>query len=157
MRIEELRIEQTDLNTRRMLDLMAVSSIKGEGMPLYLHVIIRILRDLRMEQQKSETLFNYGKFKQMIQQETTLKEGQLAPLQQRLETLESFMVKTQATACDNLPSKPKAGPVSKKTKSRKKETEWMKGTDWMPQVRLSCHRKKRFANQQVIGCSAHYR
>lgn len=130
MHIEELMIEETDLNTQRMLDLMAVSSIKSDGMPLYLHVITRILREMRIEQQRSHTPFNYRKFKQMIQQEQTLKEGQLAPLQQRLETLESFMVKTQAAACDILKGKPKSGTASKIPKSTKR------GTHWGPKVRL---------------------
>ena len=129
MRVEELRIDQTDLNTRRMLDLMAVSSIKGEGMPLYLHVISRILRDLRMEQQKSDSPFNYGKLKSMIQQQQTLKEGQTAPLQQRLETLESFMVRTQTSEYDV--SSGKTGSSRKKS-SKLRDT----GTKWLAKVQF---------------------
>ncbi|KAI6080548.1 hypothetical protein F4821DRAFT_251326, partial [Hypoxylon rubiginosum] len=45
--IEELRIHETDLNTRRMMDLMAVK--EGGSMSLYFHVVNRILRDLRLE------------------------------------------------------------------------------------------------------------
>ncbi len=45
--IEELRFNESDLNTKRMLDLMAVNS--SHGMPLYMSVINRILRELRIE------------------------------------------------------------------------------------------------------------
>lgn len=93
--VEELRLNQTELNTQRMLNLMAISSIGDNGMPLYLQVVIRILRDLRIEQQRTGSHFDYGSFKRRIDEEA-FKEGQLAPLQQRLETLESFMVRKQA-------------------------------------------------------------
>lgn len=75
------------------MDLMAVSSIQG-GMPLYLHVAQRILRELRTEEQSLGTTFNYREFKRRLMDET-LAVGQLQPLTQRLETLESFMVKEQ--------------------------------------------------------------
>ncbi|KAG8664538.1 uncharacterized protein FPOAC1_013319 [Fusarium poae] len=86
--VKELRISQSDLNTRRMLDLMAISSIKGGGMPLYLHVVSRILRDMRIAQQQTNSAFNYKAFKTAISTEP-LTEGQLLPLQQRLETLKA--------------------------------------------------------------------
>jgi hypothetical protein len=79
-----------------MLDLMAVSSVQG-SLPLYLHVVIRILRDLRVSQQQSGTGFNYAKFKMDLDAQT-LTDAQLAPLKQRLDTLESFMVSDQARA-----------------------------------------------------------
>ncbi|KKP00657.1 hypothetical protein THAR02_07246 [Trichoderma harzianum] len=75
--VEELRINQSDLNTKRMMDLMA-----------------RILRELRTEEQSNGTTFNYREFKRRLMDET-LAVGQLQPLTQRLETLESFMVKEQ--------------------------------------------------------------
>ncbi|KAK6221198.1 hypothetical protein QIS74_04927 [Colletotrichum tabaci] len=50
VKIDALNLSDQDLNTRRMLDLMAV----GEGgMPLYLHVVNRVLRDMRLEQQRN--------------------------------------------------------------------------------------------------------
>ncbi|RKF63884.1 putative p-loop containing nucleoside triphosphate hydrolase [Erysiphe neolycopersici] len=93
VKIEPLRINQTDLNTKRMLDLMAVNSDDG-SMPLYLHSISRILRELRTEQQKSNLPFNYSDFKRAVQQCTMLP-GQIGPLNQRLDTLKSFMPKSQ--------------------------------------------------------------
>ncbi|KAL6922624.1 hypothetical protein FSST1_006650 [Fusarium sambucinum] len=95
--VERLRINQADLNTQRMLDLMAVSSVKGGSLPLYLHVVSRILRDMRIKQQSNNSTFDYATFKFLVSRED-LKEGQMVPLQQRLETLESFMVPAQTSA-----------------------------------------------------------
>ncbi|CEI67738.1 hypothetical protein FVEN_g9546 [Fusarium venenatum] len=94
--VERLRINQADLNTQRMLDLMAVSSVKGGSLPLYLHVVSRILRDMRIKQQSNNSTFDYTDFKALVSRED-LKEGQMVPLQQRLETLESFMVPAQTS------------------------------------------------------------
>ncbi|KAL2135021.1 hypothetical protein VTI74DRAFT_10058 [Chaetomium olivicolor] len=127
IKIEELRLNESDLNTKRMLDLMAVTT--GGTLPLYLHVVQRILRDLRIEQQKSGKGFNYSAFKKSLAAEN-LSEMQLAPLKQRLETLESFMVESQATAFNMF--------------GRQKTTSTAKGTSWAPQnshltiVDLSC-------------------
>ncbi|PTB43534.1 hypothetical protein M441DRAFT_135575 [Trichoderma asperellum CBS 433.97] len=126
VKVETLRINQADLNTKRMMDLMAVSSVQG-GMPLYLHVVQRILRDLRIEQQDNNTTFNYRKFKDRLLNED-LAAGQLAPLQQRLDTLESFMVKEQVANSSNKSAKRNMG----------------KGIDWEPKagqltiIDLSC-------------------
>ncbi|KAM0486215.1 hypothetical protein ACHAPX_000919 [Trichoderma viride] len=126
VQVETLRINQSDLNTKRMMDLMAVSSVQG-SMPLYLHVVQRILRDLRIEQQQKSTTFNYLEFKTRLMRED-LATGQLVPLQQRLETLESFMVKEQVINV--------AGKAVKQSVGR--------GIDWKPKagqltiIDLSC-------------------
>ncbi|PHH53299.1 hypothetical protein CFIMG_002051RA [Ceratocystis fimbriata CBS 114723] len=88
--VQELRFSQDNLNTKRMLNLMVASS--GGRMPLYLHTVMRILRELRISQQQRGGAFNYQEFKNAIKAQPFTKE-QSAPLQQRLETLESFMVK----------------------------------------------------------------
>lgn len=72
-----------------MLDLMAVSHENGP-MPLYLHAINRILRELRIEQQETNQSFNYATFKRRVAA-SKMTEAQLGPLTQRLDTLESFM------------------------------------------------------------------
>ncbi|KAM0279718.1 hypothetical protein ACHAQH_004409 [Verticillium albo-atrum] len=93
VQVEALQLGDGDLNTRRMIDLMAV----GEGsMPLYMHIVNRILRDLRIEQQKTGQRFDHARFKDELMR-TELTVMQLAPLKQRLETLESFMPKKQST------------------------------------------------------------
>ena len=127
--MDELRLSQSDLNTKRMLDLMAVASVAK--MPLYLHVASRILRDMRVEQQRTNSGFNYSTFKMRLEAENLTKE-QLAPLKQRLDTLESFMVEDHAKVYDmfgrdNKGKKPK--------KERKPDRN--AGTSWHPAVRTS--------------------
>ncbi|PHH89879.1 hypothetical protein CDD83_5052 [Cordyceps sp. RAO-2017] len=131
--VEELRFDESDLNTKRMLDLMAISSVQGGGMPLYLHVVTRILRDLRRaEQQQRTTHFHYKAFRDAVAKED-LTPGQLAPLQQRLDTLESFMVEQQVRTAT------KAGQTAVKAPSGPTQ-----GNDWTPKARqltivdLSC-------------------
>lgn len=98
-----------------MQNLMAVNSNSAHGLPLYLSVINRILHEQRVEQQAKNTTFNYAKFKRAIDN-VTLTDTQLAPPQQRLETLESFMVQKQALAYDLF--KTKAVAKDKSTNSR---------------------------------------
>lgn len=88
--VEPLRIREQDLNTKRMGDLMAVTS--GEKMPLYMHVVNRILRELRIAQQHNGTKFSYKAFMDMLKKED-LTDHQRVPLDQRLDNLESFMAK----------------------------------------------------------------
>ena len=103
-----------------MLDLMAVSHDDGP-MPLYMHAVYRILREMRTEQQESNTSFSYSKFKTLLA-ETTMTPGQLGPLSQRLETLESFMPDTQIRA---------AGRMTLKKESK---ASIQHGNDWTPKV-----------------------
>ena len=96
VQIEPLLINQSNLNTKRMLDLMAVNQEDGP-MPLYLHAIYRILRDMRVAQQQANSSFNYGEFKRQVEA-SSMTPAQQAPLNQRLDTLESFMPKSQTSA-----------------------------------------------------------
>lgn len=100
-----------------MLDLMAVGQDNGP-LPLYMHTVQRILREMRVEQQNLGAGFDYAGFKGKIL-DSGLTPGQLEPLKQRLDTLESFMPPQQVFP----------------TPGRKiKAKRW--GSDWMPQV---CH------------------
>jgi hypothetical protein len=92
VKVEPLILREVDLNTKRMLDLMAVSRDDGP-MPLYLHAIYRILRDMRIAQQNAKATFSYAEFKRQVM-DTPMTPAQLGPLNQRLDTLESFMSKT---------------------------------------------------------------
>lgn len=77
-----------------MLDLM-VAVTRGDGpMPLYLHAVNRILREMRIEQQELGTGFSYETFKDRVD-DTDMTPAQLSPLTQRLDTLESFMPNTE--------------------------------------------------------------
>ena len=75
---------------------MAVSRSDGP-MPLYLHAVNRILREMRIEQQEMGTGFSYATFQDRIAR-TEMTPAQLSPLTQRLDTLESFMPNTQTGA-----------------------------------------------------------
>jgi hypothetical protein len=118
--VEPLRINQSDLTTKRMLDLMAVSSENGP-MPLYLHAINRILRELRIEQQETSGSFNYVKFKKRVMA-SDMSPAQLGPLNQRLDTLESFMPAWQ-TEMDE-----------KKVVNMPKKITKLVGNDWSVKV-----------------------
>ncbi|KAI0103289.1 hypothetical protein GGR51DRAFT_549945 [Nemania sp. FL0031] len=88
--IEALRLDQTDLNTKRMLELMAFERTQ----PLYAQVVQRILRDMRLDQQAKGGGFKYREFIQQLESER-LSPDQKRGLQQRLDTLQSFMVPEQ--------------------------------------------------------------
>ncbi|KAF9878341.1 hypothetical protein CkaCkLH20_04379 [Colletotrichum karsti] len=105
--IEPLKLSDKDLNTKRMNDLMAVGVGDG-GVPLYVHVVNRILRDMRMHQQEYDTGFSYTIFKRHLDN-ADLTPAQRGPLSQRLDTLESFMVKENEKSID---WKPKAGQLT---------------------------------------------
>lgn len=119
--IEPLSIREQDLTTKRMMDLMAVK--KGETMPLYMHVVNRILRELRLRQQQTGGSFDYRAFKQLLARED-LTESQRVPLSQRLETLESFMAPPQQETATPVKKKKAAGAAMAKPA----------GNDWSPQA-----------------------
>ncbi|KAE8548237.1 hypothetical protein EYB25_010031 [Talaromyces marneffei] len=126
--VEPLQIDQSSLNTKRMLDLMAVGQEKGP-IPLYMHTVQRILREMRLLQQETDSGFDYYMFKKKLLGADLLP-SQLEPLKQRLETLESFMPHQQVRLAQN----------SKKSKGKAQ----MKGSSWTPKpsqltiVDLSC-------------------
>ncbi|KAK7715199.1 hypothetical protein SLS64_003897 [Diaporthe eres] len=127
--IEPLSIREQDLTTKRMMDLMAVR--KGETMPLYMHVVNRILRDLRLRQQQTGGSFDYRAFKAMLANED-LTDSQKVPLTQRLETLESFMAPTQDSATKK--KKKTAGAAEAKPAGN----EWLPHPGQLTIVDLSC-------------------
>ncbi|KAF5522028.1 hypothetical protein CGCA056_v006887 [Colletotrichum aenigma] len=109
VKIEPLKLSDDDLNTRRMNDLMAVG--ESGSKPLYMQVVNRILRDMRLEQQNTGLGFSYDKFRKYLALED-LTPGQLNPLNQRLDTLESFMVKGGGFVDDTIDWKPKSGQLT---------------------------------------------
>lgn len=133
VQIEPLRINQSDLNTKRILDLMAVSHDDGP-VPLYMHTIYRILRDMRMEQQERGITFDYSTFKRRILA-TDLTPSQLGPLKQRLDTLESFMPQAQTGSSQ---TDEKANWKGKEKKGKAKASE-RQGNNWTSVVRINIH------------------
>ncbi|KAL7758485.1 hypothetical protein ACKLNR_010912 [Fusarium oxysporum f. sp. zingiberi] len=131
--VQELRFSQDDLNTKRMLNLMVASPGQGDKMPLYLHTVMRILRELRIKQQQRGGGFNYQEFKNAMKAANLTKQ-QSAPLHQRLETLESFMVKQDA---------PAEGPKGKKGEGKaalknQGKVDWTPVSGQLTIVDLSC-------------------
>jgi hypothetical protein len=98
-----------------MLDLMAVDRDNG-AVPLYLHTVQRILREMRLLQQSAGSQFDYQDFKSRVLCSGLLP-GQLEPLKQRLDTLESFMAPQQASASYQMNGKSKNA-----------------GSSWIPKV-----------------------
>lgn len=103
VKVEELRLKESDFNTTRMMDLMAISS--GNTVPLYMSVVNRLIREQRIKH-KGDTKFDYLDFKMRLG-EQNLTDAQLLPLTQRLDTLESFMVDCPAKELDIAPSRSK--------------------------------------------------
>jgi hypothetical protein len=116
--VEPLQIDQANLNTKRMLDLMAVGQDSGH-IPLYMHTVQRILREMRILQQKSGSRFDYKDFKKRILGSGLLP-GQMEPLKQRLDMLESFMPPQQAA-------------LDKKGKGKQADSQGA-GSNWTPKV-----------------------
>lgn len=116
-----------------MNTLMGVNKLQGNGgsLPLYMSVIERILRELREKQQETGLPFNYRTFKEEVKK-AALTDAQLGPLQQRLETLESFMVERQAKAL-NIFVKGKKGKGFR-AKEEKVKKGPVRGNDWTPKV-----------------------
>ena len=90
-------------------------------MPLYLHTVYRILRDMRIEQQEAGMAFDYQSFKRRLT-DTAMTPTQLGPLNQRLDILESFMPKGQ-TAIEQI-----------FMRKREKQGAARNGNDWISVV-----------------------
>jgi hypothetical protein len=127
IRVEPLKINQTDLNTERMIKLMAV---KQADMPLYMHTIIRMLGDMRKDEQESGKPFNYAAFRKSLD-EAEMATAQMGPLNQRLAALESFMPANQTTTIGN---SPKGKNKGKKKEDQKKKSKSLSGNNWIPEV-----------------------
>ncbi|KAJ5949974.1 hypothetical protein N7454_001558 [Penicillium verhagenii] len=132
--VEPLKIDQIDLNTKRMMDLMGVGQ-DTSPLPLYMYIIQRILREMRCDQQMDETEFDYSNFKYRIGAAGLLL-GQLEPLKQRLDCLESFMPRQQTVTG----SKPtwKKNKDSEATKRKSLGSIWKPKASQLTIVDLSC-------------------
>ncbi|KAM3486243.1 hypothetical protein MY8738_000745 [Beauveria namnaoensis] len=137
--VQEFRIHDSQLNTKRMLDLMAMGSVAGDAWPLYMHTVTRILRNMRLEQQAlGEDGFSYGDFKRRLTDEG-LVGTQLGPLQQRLDALESFMVPDHATQTRLRSGTGKKTQIGRFAKGAKTiDTTWTPKSGRLTIVDLSC-------------------
>lgn len=107
-------------------------------MPLYLHLISRILRELRLEQQQKKTSFSYSLFKQKVSS-VQITPAQMSPLNQRLDTLESFMPKSQTKAQFYSSSFSRSSNLSSvSNKSEEKGNDWSSKPGTLTILDLSC-------------------
>ncbi|KAI3325815.1 hypothetical protein HD806DRAFT_521309 [Xylariaceae sp. AK1471] len=127
--VEALRLDEADLNTKRMLELMAFDKTQ----PLYVQVVQRILREMRLTQQYNRGTFNYSEFTRKLANEQ-LNADQKRGLQQRLDTLESFMVPEQVSPL----VQGKAGKKSNGGTKKRSGTSWTPKTGELIIVDLSC-------------------
>lgn len=140
--VENFAIHESQLNTKRMLDLMDA----GDSPPLYMHTITRILRNMRLEQQDShEQGFDYADFKARLVDENLLG-SQRVPLQQRLDALESFMPSQQEAQSRMVAEKGRDG--RKATKRSISKTTQSSDETWRPKVRHS-HDGPHYANSSM--------
>ena len=105
---------------------MAVKLEGSDGSPLYIQIITKVLREMRMEEQHRGTGFNYSLFKRKMDNESLTK-MQLGPLKQRLDVLESFMNPEHAKAYIMRSAQPKQHPhrLTKAQKKRLREGEFV--------------------------------
>ncbi|KAF2670630.1 hypothetical protein BT63DRAFT_371636 [Microthyrium microscopicum] len=85
--VEPLYLLPRHLNTERIKRLMAVG--KSSEMPLYMHVIVRILRDMALAC-GGQAVFSWAQFRDAVRRER-LTAGQNGPLNLRMDLIESFM------------------------------------------------------------------
>ncbi|RDL33071.1 Uncharacterized protein BP5553_08510 [Venustampulla echinocandica] len=130
VQVEPLQINDFDLNTKRMIEIMAIDN--SETVPLYVHTLYRILREMRVVQQEAGGKFSYREFKRQVM-DSGLSPAQLGPLNQRLDTLESFMPRAQV---DRTPANTKK--KTQKGKHSITKSGWDSKPGWLTIVDLSC-------------------
>ena len=89
-KVEPLILDQKYLNVGRLMTLMAAGNSEG-SMPLYMHSVLQVLREMAMESQSTPGIV-YPEFKNRILRKP-LTPAQLAPLLLRMDLLESFIGK----------------------------------------------------------------
>ncbi|KLJ13847.1 hypothetical protein EMPG_11229 [Blastomyces silverae] len=123
-KVSRLYFREDQLTLGMMKDLMAVS---GEGAPpLYMEVVTKVLREMAEEALGGRGI-NFNAFKQRLYDEG-LNQGQLGPLNMRLNLLESFLEKTYTKPTRGL----KAG------KGRQSENTWNFPPGSLTIIDLSC-------------------
>jgi hypothetical protein len=90
VRVRTLKIDERDLNAQRVNTLMCCSTETGGKTPLYMHVVHRVLRTMKLGEQLHGRVFNLSEFKRLVEAENLLL-GQAAPFKQRIDTLDSFL------------------------------------------------------------------
>lgn len=85
--VEKLILKQEYLNVERLKTFMATDS--GEGLPLYMHAVLRVLREMALESD-SKPGIDYLDFKRRVER-LDLAMNQKTPLALRLDLLREFI------------------------------------------------------------------
>lgn len=115
--VEPLYLLPRHLNTERIKRLMAVGN--GKEMPLYMHTIVKILRNMAMAS-GGEAQFNWTEFRTAIDKEDLVL-GQALPLQLRLDLVESFMKQQPQSQKSQTPKAQSQKGKAKRAKSLKSQ------------------------------------
>lgn len=120
--VEPLILKQEYLNVERVMTFMAATD-SGEGLPLYMHSVLRVLREMALEPDAKPGI-DYRDFRMRVEM-LDLSPGQKIPLGLRLDLLQEF--------------------IEEKIIKRGNKTHGKKGNDWEPVpgrltiLDLSCH------------------
>lgn len=124
--IEPLILKEEYLNVERLMTFMAATDNNGEGLPLYMHSVLRVLRKMALESNEKAGI-DYRDFRTRVEM-LSLSPGQKIPLGLRLDLLEEF-IEPQTI-------KKKANPT---TTPRKKGNDWEPVSGRLTIIDLSCH------------------
>lgn len=124
--IEPLILKQEYLNVERLMTFMAATD-NGEGLPLYMHSVLRVLREMALEPNAKPGI-DYRDFRMRVEM-LGLSPGQKIPLGLRLDLLEEF-IEEQTTL-------PKIAKTN--TTPRKKGNDWEPVPGRLTIIDLSCH------------------
>ncbi|EPS33982.1 hypothetical protein PDE_08944 [Penicillium oxalicum 114-2] len=102
LKVEPMCLPLKGLNIAMMKTLMGIDDQATQ--PLYMEVVMKILRDMAIANQGHES-FDYKRFRTQLDAETFLK-GQQVPLHMRLDVLESFFEPGVIPQGDGKPCKP---------------------------------------------------
>lgn len=123
--VEPLILKQEYLNVERLKTFMATDS--GEGLPLYMHSVLRVLREMASEPNAKPGI-DYHDFRTRVEG-LDLSIAQKMPLRLRLDLLQEFIEEEHQ----------QQNGISRKKKQKKKGNDWDPVPGQLTILDLSCH------------------
>lgn len=120
--VEPLILKQEYLNVERLMTFMATDSGEG-GLPLYMHSVLRILREMAVEPDAKPGI-DYWTFRNRVEK-LDLSLGQKIPLSLRLDLLQEFIEEPKSTMGSN--------------RKERKGNNWEPVPGRLTIIDLSCH------------------
>lgn len=121
--IEPLILKQEYLNVERLKTFMATTD-SGEGIPLYMHSVLRLLREMAVEPDAKPGI-DYWSFRTRVEK-LDLSLSQKIPLGLRLDLLQEFIEEENKT-------------MGKKNRQKKVGNDWEPSRGRLTILDLSCH------------------